>query len=196
MRKHLRSFTDICQRQLPLPEPVFEYGALQVHGDPELEDLRSIFNGRTYVGCDMRPGPGVDRVLNLHCLDLPDASVGTAICMDTLEHVEYPRQAIRELYRTLQPNGVLIMSSVMNFPIHGYPNDYWRFTPEGFRSLLTPFDNKFVGFTGPAEFPHTILAVAFKGKQPDMDKFLIEYNAWENRCNSVIVKITAMHASN
>lgn len=191
MRKHLRTFIDICQKTLPLPDPIFEYGALQVHNDPELEDLRPFFAGKRYVGCDMRPGPGVDLVLNLHNLDLPDSSVGTAICMDTIEHVEYPRQAINELHRTLQPNGVLIMSSVMNFPIHGYPNDYWRFTPEGFRSLLKDFSHAFVGFTGPSEFPHTIISIAFKGPEPDLSKFIIEYDAWQNRCNAVILKLSS-----
>lgn len=72
----------------------------------------------------MRLRPGVDRVLNLHELDLLDASVGTAICMDTMEHVEYPRQAMKELHRPLMLGGALIISSVINFPIHGYPNDY------------------------------------------------------------------------
>lgn len=192
MRKHLRTFIGICQNTLPLADPIFEHGALQVHNDPELEDLRPIFSGKNYVGCDMRPGPGVDQVLNLHALALPDASVGTAICMDTLEHVEYPRQAINELYRTLLPNGVLIMSSVMNFPIHGYPNDYWRFTPEGFKSLLKDFTHSFVGYTGPADHPHSIISVSFKESPPDLRRFMSAYEQWQKKCNTVISKLSGI----
>ncbi|MBB1518701.1 methyltransferase domain-containing protein [Aquipseudomonas guryensis] len=190
MRNHLRRFIELSTKTIRLETPVFEFGALQVHGDSELEDLRPLFPGQTYVGCDMRPGAGVDMVLNLHHLDLPDASVGTAICMDTMEHVEYPRQAIDELHRVLQPNGVLIMSSVMNFPIHGYPNDYWRFTPEGFRSLLKNFNSSFVGFDGPEDFPRTIVAVAFKGEAPDLAAFNAEFLAWQARNNKNIEHIT------
>ena len=40
--------------------------------------------------------------------------------------------------------GVCVLSSVMFFPVHGYPHDYWRFTPEGMRLLLEPFDDVWV----------------------------------------------------
>lgn len=189
MRKHLRNFVELCNETLVLREAIFEFGALQVHNDGALEDLRPLFAGKTYVGCDMRPGQGVDQVLNLHHLELADATVGTAICMDTLEHVEYPRQAIGELHRVLQPNGVLILSSVMNFPIHGYPNDYWRFTPEGFRSLLKGFSHSFVGFDGPADFPHSIVAVAFKEHAQGLEAFEDAFNQWQQRNNKIIEHI-------
>jgi SAM-dependent methyltransferase len=189
MRNHLRRFIELTNKTIKLHAPVFEFGALQVHDDSELEDLRPLFPGVEYVGCDMRAGKGVDRILNLHHLELPDESVGTAICMDTLEHVEYPRQAMDELHRVLQPNGILIMSSVMNFPIHGYPNDYWRFTPEGFRSLLKGFNSCFVGFDGPQDFPSTIVAVAFKGDAPDLTAFNEGFLNWQARNNKVIAHI-------
>lgn len=189
MRNHLRRFIELTNKTINLQAPFFEFGALQVHADSALEDLRPLFLGKDYVGCDMRPGPGVDRVLNLHHLDLPDESVGTAICMDTMEHVEYPRQAMDELHRVLRPDGVLIMSSVMNFPIHGYPNDYWRFTPEGFRSLLKKFSHSFVGFDGQEDFPSTIVAIAFKEKSQELDIFQGEFIKWQTRNNKIIKHI-------
>lgn len=189
MRKHLRRYVQLVADTIEIKEPIFEFGSLQVHEDSELEDLRPLFRGKTYVGCDMRPGPGVDRVLNLHQLDLPDGTIGTAICMDTMEHVEYPRQAISELYRILKPGGALILSSVMNFPIHGYPKDYWRFTPEGFRSLLKIFDYSAVGFSGPENFPDSIVAVAFKGEKPNLQQYETAYLAWKTRCNRIAASI-------
>lgn len=189
MRKHLRRYVQLVADTIEINEPIFEFGSLQVHEDSELEDLRPLFRGKTYVGCDMRPGPGVDRVLNLHQLDLPNGTIGTAICMDTMEHVEYPRQAISELYRILKPGGALILSSVMNFPIHGYPNDYWRFTPEGFRSLLKIFDHSAVGFSGPENFPDSIVAVAFKGEKPNLQQYETAYLAWKTRCNRIAASI-------
>jgi hypothetical protein len=57
----------------------------------------------------------------------------------------------------------VVLSSVMNFPIHDYPYDYWRFTPEAFKSILKPFSSAFVGFAGTDDFPHTVVGIGFKG---------------------------------
>ena len=76
-----------------MEEPIYEFGALQLPGLEEFADLRPFFRGKSYVGCDMREGRGVDKVLNLHNIDLPDESVGTVITLDTLEHVEFPHKA-------------------------------------------------------------------------------------------------------
>lgn len=189
MRKSLRKFIALTTKTLTINAPIFEFGALQVQGDSELEDLRTLFPGVEYVGCDMRPGNGVDRVLDLHQLDLPDASVGTAICMDTIEHVEYPRRALAELHRVLDSEGVLIISSVMNFPIHSYPHDYWRFTPEGFRSLLQDFNHSFVGFDGPADFPATIVGIGFKGRVQNLEAYEAEFSTWQQHSNKIIAHI-------
>jgi SAM-dependent methyltransferase len=39
-----------------------------------------------------------------------DASFGTVVCTEVLEHVPYPQQALREILRVLRPGGVLIGS--------------------------------------------------------------------------------------
>lgn len=180
MRKSIKQFVKICAETLPFSEPVYEFGSFQVSGQEDLADLRPLFPDKKYVGADMRQGPGVDLVLNLHNINLPSKSVGTALLMDTLEHVEFPRKAIEEVYRILKPNGILIMSSVMNFPIHDYPSDYWRFTPEAFRSLLNPFTSCFVDFAGESFFPHTVVGIGFKEGDPsDMSEFIRKLNRWK-----------------
>jgi SAM-dependent methyltransferase len=192
MRKPVREFVRICAENLPVSGPVFEFGALQVHADEVLEDLRPLFARLDYVGCDMRPGPGVDRVLNLHDIDVADNSVGCVVCMDTLEHVEYPRRAVAEIRRILVPGGLVILSSVMNFPIHGYPNDYWRFTPAGFASLLQDFSDTVVACYGDRDdFPQTIAGVGFKSGERDMAPFQRAREQWEHWYNSVARKEAA-----
>ncbi len=119
-------------------EPIYEFGSFQVPEQMGFADLRPLFHDKEYLGCDMREGPGVDKVLNIHALDLPPESVGMVLCFDTLEHVEYPRTALEEIHRVIKPGGIVVISSVMNFPIHDYPYDYWRFTPEAFKSILKP----------------------------------------------------------
>jgi SAM-dependent methyltransferase len=152
-------FVAELDRVLELPEPIVEFGSLQVEpGQPN--DLRELFSGRDFLGTDMRPGPGVDRVEDLRSLTFADGVVGTALCLDTLEHCADPLAACRELHRVLRPGGVCVLSSVMLFPVHGYPHDYWRFTPEGLRLLLEGFDDVWATGIGHPELPMQVVAVA------------------------------------
>jgi SAM-dependent methyltransferase len=164
MRPHLREFFDLCARTLICPEPIVEIGAFQVTGQEAIANLRPFFPGKIYVGCDMRPGAGVDRIEDIHKLSFGSGEVGTFILADTLEHVSDPPRAMREIHRCLRADGVAIFSSVMCFPIHGYPNDYWRFTPEAFRALVSDFPVAAIFFCGPPEFPHTVCGIAAKSE--------------------------------
>ncbi len=166
MRRSIRLFVKVVAETLPIREPVVEFGSFQVPGQEDIANLRPLFPGKEYVGSDMRQGPGVERILDLHAIDLPSNSVGTALTMDTLEHLESPHTALQEAYRVLQPSGMIVISSVMNFPVHDYPCDYWRFTPEGFKSLLKPFSGCYVEYLGKRDFPHTLVGVGFKAVSP------------------------------
>jgi SAM-dependent methyltransferase len=151
-----------------LREPIVEFGSLQV--EPEQpSDLRPLFAGRRFIGTDIRPGPGVDRVEDLRALSFGDGEVGTALCLDTLEHCDDPLLACRELQRVLADGGVCIVSSVMFFPIHGYPSDYWRFTPEGLRVLLSGFDDVWVCGVGHPELPMQVVGLAAKARRLELD---------------------------
>jgi len=193
MRKSIRQFVRICVNNLPLRGIVYEFGALQVNSEPK-ESIRELFRNFNYVGADMRPGPGVDIQLNLHDISLEDSVVSCVLCMDTLEHVEYPRKAVDEIWRILDADGIAIISSVFDFPIHDYPNDYWRFTPEGFRSLLQKFEHAFVGSYGLSDTsPQVVVGVGFKGKQPDMTDFTKAYKNWEKWHNAIMREAGKAH---
>jgi ubiquinone/menaquinone biosynthesis C-methylase UbiE len=84
--------------------------------------------------------------------------------IDTLEHVERPWEAMGELYRVLDEQGVLVMTVPFNFAIHCHPDDYWRFTPQAVTSLLRPFAQTWVRQVGLTDDPVTVLAVAAKGE--------------------------------
>lgn len=165
MRELIKSFVEILVEELPAP--IYEFGSYQIEGQEGFADLRVFFPGKKYIGCDMRHGKGVDIVMNLHEIDLPDSVAGTVLILDTLEHVEFCRKAMSEVYRILKPGGIVVVSSVMKFIIHDYPNDYWRFTPEGFKSLLREFSYSLVDSVGEPEFPHTVVGVGVKGNVPE-----------------------------
>ena len=178
MRKSLWKYINIVMDTLPTTEPIYEFGSYQVEGIAQDTDLRPLFTDKEFVGCDMRAGPGVDKVLNLHHIDLPDNTAGTVFLMDTLEHVEYPHQAVSEIYRILKPGGLLVMSSVLDYFIHETPNDYWRYTPDAFRSLLKPFRQAHVGWYGPDYFPQTIVGIGIKEAEVPLATFETRYAAW------------------
>nr|NIQ99915.1 methyltransferase domain-containing protein [Gemmatimonadales bacterium] len=179
MRESIRELLCSLAGCLPIEEPIVEFGAFQVPGQEGFADLRPLFPGKTYIGTDVREGPGVDRVLDLHDIDLPTGSVGTALIIDTLEHVEYARRALQEVHRVLRPGGMVVITSVMDFPRHGHPHDYWRFTPEGLASLLRPFASSVIEHAGDDSFPHTVVGLGFKGEAPELQAFLDKLEEWK-----------------
>lgn len=181
MRQIIKDFVSIAAASFSIKGPIYEFGSLLVSGQEDLANLRPLFRGYEYVGADIREGLGVDKILDLHKINLPSESVGTILCLDTLEHVEYPHRALEEMHRVLSPNGIAVISSVMCFPIHDYPNDYWRFTPEAFKSILKPFSSSFIGYAGKHNFPHSVVGIGFKGFVPDLTEFMVSYKSWRKR---------------
>ena len=54
---------DLAER-IELREPIVEFGSMQVE-DGQPNDLRPLFHGLSFIGTDMRAGPGVDRIEDL-----------------------------------------------------------------------------------------------------------------------------------
>jgi SAM-dependent methyltransferase len=143
--------------------PVLEVGSYQVEGQGDLIELRGQFpNEQQYVGLDIRPGPGVDRVGSVEKLPFPDASFGCVLAFNTFEHVQRFWVGFEEVFRVLKPDGVLLMSVPFHFRIHHHPSDYWRFTPEALDVLLERYAMRLVGWHGPDKRPANVWAAAFR----------------------------------
>ena len=163
MRVTLLKLLESLYPVVPFPEPIYEFGSFRVPGQEHLPHVRDFFPAKRFVGCDLRPGPGVDELQDLHALSLPDDSVGTALLLDTIEHVRDPWRAMGELHRCLKPGGLVLMTSVWYFPIHAYPDDYFRFTASGFLTLFERFNTPIVEMCGLERLPHTVVGLASKG---------------------------------
>jgi len=107
------------------------------------QDFRPLFSGKgKYIGIDMEDGPGVDVVLDLtddfEKIDakLSSQRFSTIICLSVLEHCDQPFKMAENLMRLLEPGGRICIGVPFAWKIHAYPNDYWRFTPEGIRKLF------------------------------------------------------------
>jgi len=157
-----RRLLEILAREVPFPGPVVELGSFRVEGQESLADLRPLFPAREYVGCDLRPGSGVDRIEDVEALGFPDGSVASLVSADALEHVRRPWRAAREAYRVLRPGGTAVFLTCLDFKIHNHPDDYWRFTPSALDFLFESFPVRMIGSQGAPDFPHTVFAILFK----------------------------------
>ena len=163
MRPAVLEFARDVAESFPIASPLVEIGARAAEGQEAIADLRGIFGADVHIGCDIQEGLGVDQIEDVHNLTFADDSVGTVISLETLEHVADPLRAVREMHRVLRPGGLLAISSLMFFPIHAHPWDYWRFTPEGFELLLEPFESKLVVAQGWELMPEGVFGIAVKG---------------------------------
>lgn len=153
---------------LELPEPLVEIGARAADGQEDIADVRAVLDARDHIGCDIQPGPNVDRIEDVHRLSFADESIGTVVAFETLEHVADPIRAMQEIHRVLRPGGVVAISSLMFMPIHAHPWDYWRFTPEAFELLLKEFESRLVVGVGWELMPSNVFGVGVKGACPDL----------------------------
>jgi hypothetical protein len=64
---------------------------------------------------------------------------GTILCMSVVEHVNDIVPFARNLTEITAPGGTLFLSVPFIWRFHGYPSDYWRFSPEGVKQLFPRF---------------------------------------------------------
>ncbi|MCS6852042.1 MAG: class I SAM-dependent methyltransferase [Gemmataceae bacterium] len=166
MNRILNGVVRAIAETFDLPDPILEIGSYLVPGQEDLADLRRFFPGKSYVGLDVRPGPGVDLVADVEALPQADASIGTVIAMNTFEHVPRFWRGFAEVWRVLRPDGALLVSCPFYFHIHSYPSDYWRFTPEAVELLLADYPSKLLGWHGPPRRPASVWALAFREGRP------------------------------
>lgn len=191
MRDHNKVFCSAVASAFECPGPVYEFGSYQVEGQEDYADLRRLFPGRAYVGCDMRKGPGVDRVEDVSALTLDATSAGTVLCIETFEHVFEVRRAFDEVFRVLKPGGLFLLTSPLNFRIHAYPDDYWRMTPSCLARMLTPYAARVVGWQGHDKFPHTVMALGIKAPAPSdflvrAERLVRDYQAAQDQARAAV----------
>jgi SAM-dependent methyltransferase len=61
------------------------------------------------------------------CLSFASDSIDLVLCTQILEHVRRPVAITDEIYRVLKPGGRVFVSVPAVFPLHGSPEDNWRF---------------------------------------------------------------------
>ena len=170
MRKAIRTSIGLFAECFRPSGPVVEIGAYYPPGYQWLSDLRPFFTTLEYIGCDIRPGPGVDRIENAQALTFPAGFAGTIIVCEVLEHLPDPALAVAEAWRTLGDDGLLVVSVPFQYRLHAFPTDYWRFTASGLHCLLSAFPSRTVFALGPRLKPAFAFAVASKTASRQFDE--------------------------
>jgi len=120
-------------------DPILEVGSRDYGSTP---DFRSLFPHLSYVGVDLSGGKGVDVVLDLtEDFDAVDARLAgtrfnTIFCFSVLEHCRNPFRMGENITKLLEDSRTVFISVPFAWQIHGYPSDYWRFTPDGVKLLF------------------------------------------------------------
>jgi Methyltransferase domain len=91
-----------------------------------------------FLGTDIVGGEDVDVVADVHVLSevVGAERFDVILSASTFEHLKYPTLAAHELMRALKVGGVLFVQTHQSFPLHGYPNDYFRFSQDALASLF------------------------------------------------------------
>jgi SAM-dependent methyltransferase len=88
--------------------------------------------GCEYIGVDVVDGfydsEKIDLVGSAYSVPVADAIADAVLSVQVIEHLERPKDALREAYRILKPGGVLLISFPFLYPIHAAPHDYMRYT--------------------------------------------------------------------
>ena len=128
---------------LNIDGPILEIGSKNHGGDKNhggTENFRSMFPDVHYVGIDIADGKGVDYVIDLTLPPpesiLPPKSFGLVISCSVLEHVKKPWMMAEHMSSLLRKGGYLFISVPWVWRYHPYPDDYFRFSPNGVKELF------------------------------------------------------------
>jgi SAM-dependent methyltransferase len=134
-RWHITRFVRSVADRLPPGTSLLDAGAGECA-------YKAFFAHCRYVAMDLAVGESNWNYANLDCLarldglPLADGSVDAVLCTQVLEHLEWPREAVREFHRVLKPGGVLYLTAPMAQAEHQVPFDYFRYTSFGLRAIL------------------------------------------------------------
>lgn len=110
-------------------------GMKQWEGSPVADYTKAAPHG-VWVNTDIEQGDEVDLVGDLQTMweTIKDRFEGI-FSQATLEHIERPWVAVHSMAAMLKPSGLLYLNTHQTFPIHGYPNDYFRFSDESLKTM-------------------------------------------------------------
>ena len=118
---------------------VLEVGSYDVNGS--VRPFVEAFKPFEYIGVDFIAGPRVDRVVD--AVKLVEAfgkeSFDVVVSTEMLEHAEHWRECVNQM-KQVTKDLLIITTRGPGFPLHSYPDDWWRYTVEDFEKIFADFD--------------------------------------------------------
>lgn len=92
----------------------------------------------SYHGADLPQNPLAQiHISETGQMSSEDAAYDLVLSTQVLEHVTSPVAYLREAHRVLRPGGYLLLSTHGHWMYHPDPTDFWRWTGDGLRKLIT-----------------------------------------------------------
>jgi len=133
-RWYVTSFVKFVSESVPPGAIILDAGAGEC-------TYKRNFSHCKYLSVDLAIGEdrwnynNLDYIAPLDNLPFDDASFDAILNTQVLEHLEYPREAVKELFRVLKPGGRLFLTAPMAHSEHQVPYDFFRYTSYGLKSI-------------------------------------------------------------
>jgi len=117
---------------------VLEVGSYNVNGSCKESVMK--LEPSEYIGVDIRMGPNVDVLCDIANLvrKFGENSFDVVICTEVLEHVYNWKGAINQL-KMVCKNVIFITTRSKGFPVHDYPDDFWRYETSDMIDIFNDF---------------------------------------------------------
>lgn len=122
---------------------ILEVGSFNVNGSVR-GHIESKGPG-SYIGIDMREGPGVDFAVSIEDKELCsdprfNKQWDIVVTTEMMEHVKDWRMAVINLKRLVKPGGYLLITTrSKGFGYHEFPCDYWRYEIDDMKRIFADF---------------------------------------------------------
>lgn len=132
----LRGIIHDVLRQAPeLNGSVIDVGGTREPASSYMTVLR-VKNITNLTVVNLDPTAHPDILVDASMIPVADASFDAALCFNLLEHVPVPNLIVAEISRVLKPGGICLLETPFLVNVHGYPNDYFRFTSSALEDLV------------------------------------------------------------
>ena len=133
-RWYVTNFVEGVAKNLPSGASILDAGAGECV-------YKRFFSHCNYKAIDLAVGENkwnyanLDYVGPLHDMPIGDETFDAILCTQVLEHLEWPRESVKEMYRVLKPGGKIFLTVPMAHNEHQVPYDFFRYTSYGISSI-------------------------------------------------------------
>lgn len=113
-----------------------ELGVWSAWPEARKQELKNLYGLSEVVRLDIDPSYELDVVGDAQRLPFRNESIDQIQADSVLEHLPNPHQVIRECFRVLRPGGFLHITTPFVLNVHGYPDDYLRYTPSFYEHIF------------------------------------------------------------